>query len=228
MSRILRRFGSPALALALVLVIAPFFLVRPAYAHCDTMDGPVVKAAQRALESGEVEPLLIWIRTEDEAEVRRAFAHTLEVRELGGKARELADHYFFETVVRIHRQGEGEPYTGLKPAGTDLGHAVPAADRAIVSGSVEELRGALITALDARLDEYFAKVLAKRDFAPNDVLAGREFVAAYVQFTHLAEGLDALLSGHSPEAGHGHRAGHETGAAAGHAPATARRAHHGH
>jgi hypothetical protein len=199
MSKGIRRFGLPALAAALALAVAPIFLARPAYAHCDTMDGPVVKAAERALETKELEPLLIWVRAQDEAEIRHAFEHTLQVRALGKSAAALADRFFFETVVRIHREGEGEPYTGLKPAGTDLGHAVPAADRALVSGSSKELRQVLVAALDARLDEYFDAVMAKRDFAANDVAAGREYVAAYVQFLHLAEELESLLSGH----GHG-------------------------
>jgi hypothetical protein len=206
MSKGSRRFG--LLGLALTLVAVPLFIARPVYAHCDTMDGPVVKAAQRALATGELEPLLIWVREQDEAEVGHAFEHTLEVRALGKSAAELADRYFFETVVRIHREGEGEPYTGLKPAGTDLGHTVPAADRALISGSSAELRQVLIAALDERLDEYFAEVMKKRDFTPNDVAAGREYVEAYVQFLHLAEELEAVLSGH----GHGHdmkAAGHQ-------------------
>ncbi len=181
----------------------------PAYAHCDTMDGPVVLAAQRALATGELAPMLIWVRDKDEAEVRHAFQHTLKVRALGESAAELADRYFFETVVRIHREGEGEPYTGLKPAGTDLGKAVPAADRALSSGSSKELRQVLVAALDERLDEYFAHVMARRDFAPTDVAAGREYVEAYVQFVHLAEELEGMLSGH----GHGHDAPKVTGAA---------------
>lgn len=218
MSKKLRRFGPPAIALALALVAAPLFLARPAYAHCDTMDGPVVKAAQHALETKQLKPLLIWVRAQDEEQIRHAFEHTLEVRALGGKARELADHYFLETVVRIHREGEGEPFTGLKPAGTDIGHAVPAADRAIATGSADGLRQVLTSALNARLDEYFANVLARQDFQPNDVTAGREYVAAYVQFLHLAEELEAILAGH----------GHGAPAAAGHDAHPAPKAMHDH
>lgn len=217
MSRRIRRFGMLA-AVATVGAVS-LFLARPAYAHCDTMDGPVVKAAQRALETKQLRPLLIWVRAQDEAEIEHAFQHTLEVRALGGKAAALADRFFFETVVRIHREGEGEPYTGLKPAGTDLGHAVPAADRAIASGSSEELRVVLTKALNERIDEYFANVMAKRDFKPNDVKAGREFVEAYVQFLHLGEELEALLSGH----GHGHADAHGNNT-----PAPAPKAAHGH
>src|SRR3990172_9984859 len=82
-----------------------------AMAHCDGMDGPVVKAAQKALASGDVNLVLIWVQKEDEKEIREAFDRTLEVRKLSAEAKELADMYFFETLVRVHRIGEGAPYT---------------------------------------------------------------------------------------------------------------------
>jgi hypothetical protein len=43
------------------------------------------------------------------------FTKTLAVRKQSKEAKELADMYFFETLVRIHCAGEGAPYTGLKP-----------------------------------------------------------------------------------------------------------------
>lgn len=188
------------IGLTVALVMGVLALPANAYAHCDTMDGPVVLAAQRALASGELEPMLIWVREQDEPEVREAFEHVLHVRALGEDAMTLADRYFFETVVRLHRGGEGEPYTGLKPAGTDIGLAVPAADRALASGSLEELRHLLHSMVDERLDELFAEAYGHRDFAPADVAAGREYVAAYVHFQHFGELLEALASAH---AGHG-------------------------
>jgi hypothetical protein len=93
--------------------------------HCDGLDGPVVSLARRALDAGNVNLVLPWVREQDEAEVREAFAHALAVRKLGGEAKDLADRHFFETLVRVHRAGEGAPYTGLKPAGRDLGPAIP-------------------------------------------------------------------------------------------------------
>jgi hypothetical protein len=158
------------------------------------MDGPVVQAAQQALESGELEPMLIWVREQDELEVRGAFEHAQRVRALGDDAATLADRFFFETVVRLHREGEGEPYTGLKPAGTDVGRAVPAADRALESGSAEALRHLLHAAVDERLDSLFAEARGKGTFAPADVVAGREYVEAYVRLMHFVEHLEALAA----------------------------------
>jgi hypothetical protein len=105
----------------------------PAHAPCDGMDGPVVKAAQEALAKNDGNLVLIRVQKNDEAEIRRAFDQTVIVRKLGPQARDLADVYFFETLVRIHRAGEGAPYTGLKPAGRDPGPAIPAADQALKS-----------------------------------------------------------------------------------------------
>ena len=101
-----------------------------ALAHCDGLDGPVVKAAQRALETRNAALVLIWVQEKDEREIQAAFEQTLAVRELSAQARQLADRFFFETLVRVHRAGEGAPFTGLKPAGQDLGPADEGQDRA--------------------------------------------------------------------------------------------------
>ena len=106
-----------------------------AIGHCDGIDGPVVTLARKALEAGRVNLVLPWVRQEDEPEIRHAFEHALAVRQLGPKARSLADHHFFETLVRVHRAGEGAAYTGLKPAGLDEGPVIPVAEKAIAAGS---------------------------------------------------------------------------------------------
>ena len=100
------------------------------FAHCDGMDGPVISAAKNALDTGDINLVLFWVQKKDEAELKKAFQKTMAVRKLNPEAKELADMYFFETLVRIHRAGEGAPYTGIKPAGRDLGPAVPATDKA--------------------------------------------------------------------------------------------------
>jgi hypothetical protein len=102
----------------LALVISLFGHTK-AFSHCDGMDGSVVMAAQKALETGDVNLVLIWVQKKDEDEIRKAFQKTFALRKLSPEARDLADMYFFETLVRIHRAGEGESYTGIKPAGRE-------------------------------------------------------------------------------------------------------------
>lgn len=171
------------------------FLVPAAFAHCDTLDGPVVKAAQTALEAGDVTPVLKWVKKENEAQIKDRFQKTLRVRNNGKEARELADMYFFETLVRLHRAGERAPYTGLKPAGV-VELSVAEADRALESGSDAKLIK-LITESSAKgIHERFIKAKETKKHADHSVDAGRRFVEAYVQFTHYVERLhlDARVS----------------------------------
>ncbi len=173
--------------------------------HCDTMNGPVVLAAKKALETGDVNLVLIWVQKKDEAEVRDAFQKTLAVRKLNADARTLADMYFFETLVRIHRAGEGVAYTGLKPADTEVDPGIAAADKALESGSVRELLHHLEESLLHNLDARFKGVTEKKNFKPGDVNAGREYVKAYVEFIHFVERLHQAIT--QPVEGHSHEAG---------------------
>jgi len=160
-----------------------------ALAHCDGVDGPVVKAAQRALETRNPALVLIWVQEKDELEIQTAFEQTLAVRELSPQAKALADRFFFETLVRLHRAGEGAPFTGLKPVGRDLGPAIPAADEAVRVGSVEPVRQLLTDAMQHRLREEFAQVMSAQTFKADDLAAGRAYIKAYVEFIHFVERL---------------------------------------
>lgn len=196
--RIIRRL----FALLAIAGISALF-ANPASAHCDSLDGPVVQAAKAALEGGDVNLVLIWVRKADEAEIRRAFDQTVNVRKLSPQAKALADTYFFETLVRIHRAGEGASYTGLKPAGLDIGPAIPAADQALKSGDVTQLADLLSGEMRKGLAERYREVVAAKNFKPSDVEAGRKYVERYVMFIHYVEGIyDAStrpVKGHYPE-----------------------------
>lgn len=170
----------------------------PAWAHCDTLDGPVVAAARNALDTGNVNLVLVWVQQNDEAEIRNAFRKTRNVRKAGGEARELADLYFFETLVRLHRAGEGAGYTGLKPAGM-VEPPVAAADKAIEAGKLQPLGKLVSDRMEKGLHARFDEVMAKRKYDPNDVAAGRAYSSAYVEFTHYAERLYNAAETMAPE-----------------------------
>lgn len=175
-----------------------------AFGHCDGVDGPVVTLARKALDSGNVNLVLPWVRKDDEAEIRHAFEHAASVRKLAPQAKTLADHHFFETLVRVHRAGEGAPYTGLKPAGRDLGPAIPAADRALEDGSIEKVVSLLTEAISQGVRKHFNAAMSRKKFDVNDVAAGREYVEAYVPYIHYVERLWQDAAG----AARGHHAEH--------------------
>jgi len=189
-----KRINIKHILIALVIFEMIFMYSINAKAHCDTLDGPVVESARHALNSGDVTPLLKWVPVDDEQLIRTAFKNTVSVRKLSGQAQKLADMYFFETLVRIHRAGEGATYTGLKP-GTEVDPAIALADKALESGSVDKLVGVLTDATAKGIRERFRRALETKKHADESVTAGREFVEAYVIFTHYVEELHASVKG---------------------------------
>jgi hypothetical protein len=174
--------------------------------HCDSMDGPVVSAARAALDARDASLVLPYVPASGEDEVRTAFEDVVAVRDQGGAVREIADLHFFETVVRIHRAGEGAPYTGLKPAGLDHGPVIPIAERALESGSPDELVRVLGDRVESEVQERLRHVLELRTRADGDVAANREYVEAMLGLQVWAHSLyeAALARPHEHEPGHVH------------------------
>lgn len=186
--------------LTIFLLAVAVTLPGQANAHCDTLDGPVVADARTALDQNDITPILKWVSAEDEKDIRAAYNQTQVVRKQSPEAKALADMYFFETLVRIHRAGEGAPYTGLKP-GEAIDPAVALADQALASGSVDKLVEVLTDAMAQGARDRFSQAYEKQKHAKENVAAGREFVESYVGFTHYVEGLHGLIK--SEAAHHG-------------------------
>lgn len=148
--------------------------------HCDTRDGPVVKAAIKALETENLNYVLIWIPAESEDELRRIFEKTLLVRRTGADAEEVADDWFFENTIRLHRAGEGAPYTGMKPAGLDEGPVVPIAEKAIDTGDPTDLIAFIKKTVEDDLHDRFSQVMETKGYDIDDVSAGRRYIEAFI------------------------------------------------
>lgn len=172
-----------------------------AMAHCDSMDGPVVEDARRALADSNLDPVLKWVRAEDEDAIREAFDMTLAVRDESEAAKSVAERYFFETLVRVHRASEGEGFTGLQPAGS-VDPAIAAADRALAEGNVDHLAEEIAAAVRQGIEDRFNEAHEKLQTAEISVDQGRDYVEAYVQFTHFVEAVHHLAS---EGASHKHR-----------------------
>lgn len=144
--------------------------------HCDALDGPVVQAARLALTQSDVELVLPYVHVDGEAEVRDAFDQAGKVIALGGEAADLAERWFFETVVRVHRAGEGAPFTGLKPAGLDVGPAIPAAELALETGCPDRLVDVLCDEVRRQVSERLRHATELKVHAEDSVPAAREYV----------------------------------------------------
>jgi hypothetical protein len=168
------------------------------------MDGPVVTAARQALESGNVNLILPYVPAGGEEELRAAFARVREARKAGGQARAVADLYFFETVVRIHRAGEGAPYTGLKPAGLDEGPVIPVAEEAIETGSLEALVRLLSESVGQELRRRFEHLMHLRGYPPEDVARARAYVEAALGLQVYSHHLYQAIRSDPHEGAHAH------------------------
>ena len=150
--------------------------------HCDSMDGPVVKAATRALDAEDVNLVLAYVQEAGEQEVRDAFDQVVRVRKVSPQAKEVADLHFFETVVRVHRAGEGAPFTGLKPAGLSEGPIIPAAEEAIETGSPDEVSRLLGDYVHEEVKQRFDRLMELQQHARGPVPEAREYVEAMLGF----------------------------------------------
>ena len=189
----------------LTLLVGLLFPTNSSFAHCDTKDGPVIAAANKAIEHNNVNYVLIWVQPNDETEVKDAFDLTMKVRGLSPEAKTLADNYLYETLVRIHRSGEGMTYTGVKPSGTPIDKNILAAEKSIATGDLSALNDVVPKDKVAELKIRFEKVMSLKDYDVNNVPAGREYVEAYVQFFHFAEGEEEVHHEHMEDGNH---AGH--------------------
>ncbi len=183
-----------------VLAAGLLFGAQPAQAHCDSIDGPVARAALAALDTGNVNLALPYAPSAAESEIKAAFAQSLKVRVLGPQAKELADRAFIETTVRLHRAGEGAPYTGLKPAGVDHGPAILVAERAVDTGDLAQVEALLTEQVGHGLRARWVRVLETRTAAKEaktaaDVPAARERVSAELGFVTYVEAIRQAVHG---------------------------------
>lgn len=194
--------------MTITLAAAILLIAASVSAHCDRLDGPVATDARRALETGDFIAVGAWVEPGQTDELRAAFEQTRTVRTQSEAARDLADRWFIETAVRLHREAEGMPYTGLKPAGQPESPDVAAADRAYETGDVEPVVTLLHEAIDGHVRNLFEQASHTRQHDAGSLESGRERVDAYIRFLIYVHGLyDQINAG--PEHGLG-----ETGSAA--------------
>jgi hypothetical protein len=158
----------------------------------------VVRAARQALEAKDVTLVLPFVSHQGEDEIVSLFEKVVRLRKEGGIARQIADRYFFETVVRVHRAGEGAPFTGLKPAGLDVGPVIPVAEQAVKTGPRDLVE--LLTAI-VREETWrrFAHLAELARHAGGDVETARPYVQAMLDLEVWAHGVYLAATGQPHE-----------------------------
>lgn len=150
-------------------------------AHCDRLNGPVAVAAKKALETGNVLKALIWVGEQQAEELKAKFTQSLEVYNNGEPSRQLAERYFMETTVRLHREVEGMPYTGLKPAQASS-EDIQTAEQALDSGDLSPVTDLLAEEIQQKTNELYKQAMQAKESRGESVEAGRRWVDAYVKY----------------------------------------------
>ena len=184
-----------------LLLMLTVMAVTPASAHCDSYDGPVIKDATKALETNNVKLVLKWVTQEQEKEIVPIFNKTYALKTGDAEIYKIVEKYFFETLVRLHRQTEGEPYTGLKPAGTTK-QIIQMTDEALKTGDIDGFIVKLDNHINKVVREKYQKVAQLNKVKDNSTEQGREYVEAYVDYTHTVETMHDVLEHGGGHAGH--------------------------
>lgn len=188
--------------LASLLILSFLFVFSgTSWAHCDTESGPVAVAAKKALKSGDFKLVAIWVGDDQADELQTRFEQCLEVYQGGGEAQELAERYFMETAVRLHREAEGMSYTGLKPA-MPLPPDIAAAEKALATSDLKPVTGLLSREMERGTGKLFRKALEAKKHKDESVQKGREWVDAYVKYVIYVHGLHQKIQA-GPEHGVG-------------------------
>lgn len=177
----------------LLLGLLTLFFGVPAQAHCDSYDGPVIQDAYRALEQEDIRFIMKWIAKDQEEPLEKLFHKTVNLKGGDPEIYGIVETHFLETLVRLHRETEGAPYTGLKPAGSAT-PIVQMADRSLAELEVTPLLSNLERHIRAVIVEKYEKVAALHRVKDDSIAQGRAYVAAYVDYTHTLEGLEAVLA----------------------------------
>lgn len=190
----------------LTILIASLLMIFssvPVSAHCDSYDGPTIKDAVKALETNNVKLVLKWIKPEQEKEIIPLFNKTYALKSGDKEVYNIVERHFFETLVRLHRETEGAPYTRLKPAGTTK-PIILMSDQAIENRNIDDLLGKLNNHIGKVLKEKYERVAELDKLKNNSPEQGRDFVEAYVDYTHTIEAIHDIIEPGSGHAAHNH------------------------
>ncbi len=178
----------------ITLICVILFTQNQTFAHCDTMDWPVIMAARKSLETKNPNYFLIWVQKKDETIILEEFNKALSQRQTNPENSENIDKKFFESLVKIHREWEWAEYTWLKPAWSITNPVVILWDKSFETKNSSELEEYFSKNITNQIKNRFQEVIEKQNYALNDIEAWREYIAEYITFLHWAEWVDEMMN----------------------------------
>ncbi|HAX95905.1 MAG TPA: hypothetical protein DCY35_05210 [Prolixibacteraceae bacterium] len=187
-----QKAGSHLTVFAGVLLFISLGMAKPASAHCDSYDGPVITDARKAIDAQDPALVLKWVSASQESEILPLFNKVVDLKSGDQEIFQIVEKHFLETLVRLHRETEGAPYTGLKPAGTTK-PIVQLSDQALDTKDTDGLLKKLNNRIGQVVREKYEAAVALARTKDDNAEAGRAWVKAYVDYTHTLEALHDVL-----------------------------------
>jgi hypothetical protein len=166
-----------------ILLIAANLL----FAYCETLEESLVRDARKALDQRQVALAFKWVKKDRESEIRTAFDRAVKERETNPATQETTDNIFFQTLGRVHCEGENFPFLGKNPAGPDVHPIRQAIDRALSEDEVDDLTQKITVEVSQGIHDRFNQVRRFESGQQDDVDAARQYVGAYVDYVDYVE-----------------------------------------
>jgi hypothetical protein len=153
--------------------------------------GLLMRAARRALETGNADHILIWVPAGSENTLKNLHEkacceHTIRT----GRKNPAADWYYRKACC-FHASWCG-PHDLDSAAKTPEGKKIISlVEQACESGSLAEITMVMPATAREKLQQQFDDLRQKQTFSPEDICAGRRYVEALSGFTALVKELRA-------------------------------------
>ena len=157
----------------------------------DEMQEPVEKAAKMALETGNVNYILIWLPEESENTLKNLLEKTRCVRSSRMNMQNQVYDWYFATVNRFFNANRYPDYLTTQFGGLAEKPLVLKVDKAIESGDFEEIRDIIPVTHEADAKQRFQHIMDMRNYPVNNIAAGRAYVSAFFDFNRYVHDLSS-------------------------------------
>ena len=146
-----------------------------------------MRDAQKALNKDKVEIAFKWVKKDREPEIAEAFNRAVKERKANPTTREATDKIFFETLGRVHCEGENFPFLGKSPSGSKVHPVRQAIDRSLSTDEADDLTKMINEEVSKGIHDRFDKVRQFESGQEDNVDAARQYVDAYVDYVDYVE-----------------------------------------
>lgn len=145
-------------------------------------NGPVMRAAKMALETGNVDYILIWVPEESANTLKNLLEKTCCERTTRRKARNHSVEWYMQTINRLHSEYFRPHDLNISTKTAEERRTILQVEKACETGNFDEIATVMQVTSDEEIRRRFNEVLDKSDYDVDNIAAGRAYVSAFTDF----------------------------------------------